>query len=73
MKNRYLIMFGQRVRNLREQQHLSREDLACKATVHRTYIGMIERGEKNVTLLTIIKLSKALGITSQELLNFKQE
>lgn len=60
MKKQILIKFGQRVRQEREKQGLSQEELANKAKVHRTYIGMIERAEKNITLLNIEKITKAL-------------
>lgn len=46
---------------------LSQEKLAVKAGVHRTYIGMIERGEKNVTIVNIEKLAKALNVSIKEL------
>lgn len=54
--------FGTRVRELRKENKLSQEELAEKAGLHRTYIGMIERGEKNLTLLNVIKLAKALNV-----------
>ncbi len=60
--------FGQKVREERLKQNLSQEELAAKAGVHRTYIGMIERAEKNITLLNIYKISKALGINISKLL-----
>lgn len=60
--------FGQKVRDERLKQNLSQEELAAKAGVHRTYIGMIERAEKNITLLNIEKISKALGINISKLL-----
>jgi transcriptional regulator with XRE-family HTH domain len=60
--------FGQKVRDERLKQHLSQEELAIKAGVHRTYIGMIERAEKNITLLNIEKISKALGVNISKLL-----
>jgi len=59
--------FGSRVRNLRKQCGLSQELLALKAGVDRTYIGRIERGEANPTLITIIKISAALGVNPQAL------
>ena len=52
--------FGLRVRELRESQHLSQEKLAELAALHRTYIGSIERGERNISLENIQKLSHAL-------------
>lgn len=61
--------FGNRVRDLRKQRNLSQEDLAEKAGLHRTYIGMIERGEKNITLINIEKIANALEVSIKELLN----
>ena len=62
MKKQILIKFGQRVRKQRLKLRLSQEKLAEKADVHRTYICMIERAEKNITLVNIEKISKALGM-----------
>lgn len=62
-----LIKFGNRIRELRLERKISQEELAFKAGVHRTYIGMIERGEKNITLKNIEKLAKALKIEIKEL------
>ncbi len=62
MKREILIKFGEKVRKERLKQGLSQEELACKAGVHRTYIGMIERAEKNITLENIEKITKALKI-----------
>jgi len=53
MSKLILEKFGQNVRFERLKQGLSQEQLAAKAGVHRTYIGMIERAEKNITLLNI--------------------
>ena len=60
--------FGNRVREERKRANLSQEELAEKAGVHRTYIGMIERAEKNITLLNIEKISKALKVFPDKLL-----
>lgn len=69
-KNKYiLIRFGKKVREERLKKGLSQEDLASKAGVHRTYIGMIERGEKNITLVNIKKVAIALGLRINQLLN----
>ncbi|MDX9924435.1 MAG: helix-turn-helix transcriptional regulator [Ignavibacteriaceae bacterium] len=62
-----LIKFGKKVRELRKKKNLSQEQLAFKANLHRTYIGMIERAEKNITLNNIEKIANALGITIKEL------
>lgn len=62
-----LKQFGLRVKQIRKEKNLSQEELAEKAKVHRTYIGMIERGEKNITLTNIKKLSNGLEISIFEL------
>lgn len=67
-ERRALSAFGTRVRELRREQGLSQEDLADRANLHRTYVGSIERGERNVALLNIHRLAKALGVTARELL-----
>ena len=67
-KSPILELFGQNVRKLRVEGGLSQEQLADKAGLHRTYIGMIERAEKNITLLNMEKLSIALSSTISELL-----
>jgi len=54
--------FGRRVREKRQKRGLSQEKLASLAGVHRTYIGMIERGEKNITIGNIEKIAGALDI-----------
>lgn len=62
-----LIRFGQRVQELRKANRLSQEQLADIAGVHRTYIGMIERAEKNITLRNIARIADALRIDIKEL------
>jgi transcriptional regulator with XRE-family HTH domain len=71
MASKILEKFGERVREERLRQGLSQESLAEKAGVHRTYIGMIERAEKNITLINIEKISKALEIPLHELMNLR--
>jgi transcriptional regulator with XRE-family HTH domain len=68
-KKKILIAFGDKVRELRKEKGLSQEELSFKADLHRTYIGMIERAEKNITLINIEKIAKALGVTLKELLD----
>ncbi len=62
-----LIKFGNRVRQLRKEKKISQEELSFKADLHRTYIGMIERAEKNITLVNIEKIAKALNVDIKEL------
>lgn len=54
---------GQRIRNYRNQNGLSQEKLAELSGCHPTYIGQIERGEKNATIESIDKITSALGIS----------
>lgn len=54
----------------RQRRHISQEKLGEMAKVHRTYIGMIERGEKNITLLNIEKVAVALDMTLKQLMDF---
>jgi transcriptional regulator with XRE-family HTH domain len=61
-KSEILLKFGEKVRELRKEQGLSQEELAFKADLHRTYIGMIERAEKNITLINIEKIANALNV-----------
>lgn len=68
MSKTILEKFGQKVREERLKQNLSQEELAVKAGVHRTYIGMIERAEKNITLANIEKIANALEISMSELM-----
>jgi transcriptional regulator with XRE-family HTH domain len=68
-KKKILILFGNRVRQLRKEKGLSQEELSFKADLHRTYIGMIERAEKNITLTNIEKIAKALDVLPADLLN----
>ena len=55
-------IFGRNVRRLRKSQGISQEKLAELADLHRTYIGAVERGERNITLLNAEKIAQALGV-----------
>jgi transcriptional regulator with XRE-family HTH domain len=55
------------VSNLRRAKGLSQEALAEKAELHRNYVGGIERGERNVGLRNIVRLARALGVTTSDL------
>lgn len=67
MKKDVLIKFGQKVREERLKRKLSQEEFADIAGVHRTYIGMIERAEKNITLENIEKIAKAFNFNIKNL------
>ena len=64
-------LVGQRIRDLRLELNLSQEGFAEKVGLHRTYIGQIERAEKNITLKNIHKICYALKIDPKELFDFK--
>lgn len=59
--------FGKRVRELRKERGYSQEAFADECGLHRTYIGAIERGERNVAIDNIAKIAKALGLQIKEL------
>jgi len=59
--------FGERLRDLRKQKGLSQEALALACDLDRTYIGGVERGERNISLLNIQKVADALGISPRDL------
>lgn len=65
--NNTIKLIGQRIRNYRVQQKLSQEKLAELSGCHHTYIGQIERGEKNATVESIAKIASALEISLSKL------
>lgn len=62
-------IFGQNVRRLRKVHGFSQEELAERAGLHRTYIGSVERGERNLSLDNIVAIARALGVAVAELMN----
>jgi ribosome-binding protein aMBF1 (putative translation factor) len=60
---------GERVRRLRQARGWSQEEFAARSGLHRTWVGVIERGERGVTLLTLLMIAKSFGITVSELLS----
>jgi len=62
------VAFGEAVRQLRREYKLSQDELAVIAELHRTYVGGIERGERNPTLTSIYRIAGALGVTPAFLL-----
>jgi len=70
VKNDVLLKFGKRVRKLRLERKLSQEKLAELAGIHRNYVGMVERGERNIALRNINNLAKALNIHPRDLFEY---
>lgn len=71
MKNVELIQqFGRRIRQLRLENDLTQEELAEKTGFHRTYIGMIERGERNISLVNMAVFADCFRMSVSELLRF---
>jgi transcriptional regulator with XRE-family HTH domain len=60
---------GQRVRQLRTARGWTQEELAARASLHPTYVGSVECGERNIGLDNLIKLARALGVRPGELFN----
>jgi XRE family transcriptional regulator, regulator of sulfur utilization len=66
-KSSIAIEIGLLIRQTRIEKNLSQEDLAFNCELHRTYIGSLERGEKVATILTLEKITKALGISLSDI------
>ena len=66
-KNEYLVCFGKNVKELRKQKGLSQEALALLCDLDRSYIGGVERGERNLSLLNIHRIATALNVNVKEL------
>lgn len=65
---RKLIAFGARLRQERQRVGISQEDLADRAGLHRTYVGAVERGERNISLGSMVTLADALNVPLTDLL-----
>ncbi|MFN8012041.1 MAG: helix-turn-helix transcriptional regulator [Holophagaceae bacterium] len=63
MKDAQLTQLGSRIRLRRERLALSQEELADLAGLHRTYIGGVERGERNIGVVNLIKIAQALSVS----------
>ena len=59
--------FGLHLREIRKEKGLSQEELALECNLDRTYIGGVERGERNISLINIYKIAKALGVSAKAL------
>ena len=65
-----LTKFGENLRKLRQEKNMSQEDLGFAASIHRTYVGAVERGEQNISIINLEKLAKALKISIKDLFDF---
>lgn len=70
MKKDPRVLFGRRVRSLRKARGYSQEAFALYAGVDRSYLGAVERGERNIALINICKIADALAISPSELMDF---
>jgi transcriptional regulator with XRE-family HTH domain len=68
MANSIHVRFGINLRKIRLDKNISQEKLADLAGLHRTYVSSVERGERNVTLQTVERLAKALGVSMSKLM-----
>jgi transcriptional regulator with XRE-family HTH domain len=73
MSNNLVKKFGKNLKKIREKQGLTQEELAFKVNLNRTYIGRIERGERNISLVTAEKIAQALHIKIHDLLRLGQK
>lgn len=55
-------LYGERLKGLRKKKGLSQEELGFKSSLHRTYISEVERGRRNISIMNIARIAKALGI-----------
>jgi len=67
MRNDRVQQFGERVRHLRQKAKLSQEELAARVGIHRTYMGGVERGERNLGLINILRIADALDVSPASL------
>jgi transcriptional regulator with XRE-family HTH domain len=67
-KERTLVELGKRIQEARLELGISQEALATQAGLHRTYMGMVERGERNITIINLLRIATALGIEAGILL-----
>ena len=67
-KSPLLVRLGSNIRALREQKDLSQEQLALASGLDRTYIGGVERGERNIAVMNLCKIAFSLGVTPAQLL-----
>jgi transcriptional regulator with XRE-family HTH domain len=67
-QKQYLKQVGANIRKIRQEFDISQEELAVRAGLDRTYIGAVERGERNISILNLAKIAKTLGFTVSEII-----
>ena len=60
------ILYGEKLKDFRKKQGLSQEELGFKSSLHRTYISEVERGRRNISIVNIAKIAKALNLSIKE-------
>ncbi len=73
MKSKINTQFGLKIIELRKKAGISQDELAFRSDIHRAYMGTIERGEKSVTLNTIEKIAKGLGVKVKDLFDWEEQ
>lgn len=68
-----LVLFGKRVAALRKQKGWSQEKLSLESGIARSYLGGVERGQRNIALLNIVRLARTLDVPASELFNWNVE
>ena len=71
-EKKLLLQVGNSIRKFRNKVGLSQEKLAFASNLDRTYIGSIERGERNISIINLTKIADALNIDSYEILKFEE-
>ena len=66
------IKFGLRLRELRKARKISQEELMAATGIHRTYLSEVERGIRNISIVNVEKIARALDVDAMEMFNFRK-
>jgi transcriptional regulator with XRE-family HTH domain len=66
------IKFGLRLRELRKARNISQEELMAATGIHRTYLSEVERGIRNISIVNVEKIARALDVDAMEMFNFRK-
>lgn len=66
------IKFGLRLRELRKARNISQEELMVATGIHRTYLSEVERGIRNISIVNVEKIARALDVDAMEMFNFRK-